>query len=122
MGNPHPYHQVDFLDISIHLKTGKFTFKTFQKELNLYQYLPPSSAHPDSCLKGLIFGNLQRYHKQNSLPEDYYKIAKEFYQCLLARGYDNKTLSPIFMAVGKLIDSKKAHPHLHKKGEMTELL
>jgi hypothetical protein len=42
-----------FLDLEITIKDNKLTTKTFQKPMNLYLYIPPSSAHPYSCFQGL---------------------------------------------------------------------
>ena len=42
--------------------------------MNLYLYLCPSSAHPPGVLKGLIFGSLRRYWRQNSDIKDYKHI------------------------------------------------
>jgi hypothetical protein len=39
--------------------------------LNLYLYIPPLSAHPTSCFKGFITGEILRYWNQNSNKEDF---------------------------------------------------
>jgi hypothetical protein len=46
----------------IYIKISKIVTATFQRDLNLYLYLPPLSAHPPSCLKGLFNGELYRYN------------------------------------------------------------
>jgi hypothetical protein len=61
-----PSKQTNFLDLTIHLQQSKITTSTYQKELNLYLYIPPLSAHPSSCFKGLINGEIFRYWTQNS--------------------------------------------------------
>ena len=38
--------EVDFLDLTLRIEDGRIVSKTFQKPLNLYLYLPPSSSHP----------------------------------------------------------------------------
>ena len=48
---------VDFLDLTIQNSNTKLTTATFQKDMNLFLYIPPASAHPRST----ILGNLQHY-------------------------------------------------------------
>jgi len=45
-----PSDHTTFLDLEIGIQDQRLTFKTNQKEHNLYLYIPPSSAHPYSCL------------------------------------------------------------------------
>jgi hypothetical protein len=61
-----PSKQVNFLDLIINLDKSTISFSTYKKPLNLYLYIPPLSAHPNSCLKGLIKGELQRYWTLNN--------------------------------------------------------
>jgi hypothetical protein len=68
---------------------------TFQIEMNLYLYIPPLSAHPPSCLKGLITGELQRYWLQNSRT-DFQRILVKFIERLTERGHTIESLKPIF--------------------------
>jgi hypothetical protein len=65
-----------FLDIKITLDMNqRFSFWTFQKDMNLYLYIPPASAHSPNMLKGLIYGCLQSYKTTNSDPCNYVKFA-----------------------------------------------
>jgi hypothetical protein len=41
--------QTNFLDLYVSVKEKSIVFSTYQKPLNLYLYIPPSSAHPTSC-------------------------------------------------------------------------
>jgi len=89
---------VTFLDLSIVLTINRqIKTKTFQKDLNLYLYIPAHSAHPPGCLKGIIFGELRRYWNQNSDTKDYIHIAGQFYKRLLARGFRSKQINPLFL-------------------------
>lgn len=88
---------VDFLDLTITIVNGKIEFKTYQKPLNLYQYIPPQSAHPPGMLKGLIIGNVGRYYIQNTHLEDYKSIVLAFYHRLRDRGYTHEKLEPLFI-------------------------
>ena len=56
-----PSHTVNFLDVTLTLKNGTIETTTFQKEQNLYLYLPPSSCHPHGTIKGTIYGLIGRY-------------------------------------------------------------
>jgi len=97
---------VNFLDITITIeKNGKISTKTFQKPTNLHLYIPPSSAHPPGVLRSLIFGNLQRYWKQNTYVADFVDIAKQFANRLIARGYEKRNIEQIFTEAAKKLDN-----------------
>jgi len=70
----------NFLDLHINIVQDQIQTKTFQKELNLYLYIPPTSAHPSSCFKGLITGELIRYWTQNTQEKDFIHITQLFIQ------------------------------------------
>ena len=54
--------EVNFLDLTITiLPDMSIVTKTYQKDMNLYLYLPKLSAYPPSSLKGLVTGNLISY-------------------------------------------------------------
>ena len=83
---------IDFLDVTIYKDTS-FPFtnildvKTFQKKLNLYQYLHFSSEHPRSVFKAFIKGECIRYIKTNYTEESYIATVFSFRKCLLRRDY-----------------------------------
>jgi hypothetical protein len=78
----------------IRMQDQRLTFKTYQKEYNLYLYIPPSSAHPYSCFKGLIYGEVSRYWCQNQ-PNDFINIMTSFIQRLMECGHTSKDIIPI---------------------------
>jgi hypothetical protein len=97
---------VNFLDLSITINSSnKIEISTYQKEMNLHLYIPPSSAHPPSCLKGLITGKLFRYKKQNN-KEDFVNIATSFLERMAARGHKIDNLTPLFHEAAVSIDKK----------------
>jgi len=57
---------------------GQLHTKTYHKALNLYLYIPPISAHPQSCFKGLITGEIIRYWKLNSNQKDFIYVTQLF--------------------------------------------
>jgi hypothetical protein len=82
-----------FLDLNITLGTdGSFSFKTYKKELNLHLYIPAVSAYSPDTLKGMIYGNLQRYWRQNKKHEDYISMVQAFGNHLTNRGHDITTI------------------------------
>ncbi|KAL7551574.1 hypothetical protein ACHAWF_014758 [Thalassiosira exigua] len=44
-----------FLNLTLSIDANQITTKTFQKSINLYQYFPPSLAHPPCMMKRIIF-------------------------------------------------------------------
>jgi hypothetical protein len=99
----------NFLDLQIDIIEGCIQTKTYQKELNLYLYIPPQSAHPTSCLKGLITGELIRYWSQNTQEEDFINITQLFIQRLMQRGHRIEDLIPTLQAAASTIDSIKGN-------------
>jgi hypothetical protein len=79
--------------------------------MNLYLYIPPLSAHPPSCLKGLIAGEMRRYWLQNS-PKGYESILLEFIKRLLNRGHTLASLTPILTQAAQILD--KNHNQISK--------
>jgi hypothetical protein len=61
------------LDLTITINSEyRIQTKTYQK-MNLYQYIPPTSAHPPKMKKGIVCGLIRQYklQNQNTLPSDY---------------------------------------------------
>jgi len=103
-----PSNKTVFLDLQIELKNGMVYTNTYQKHLNLYLYIPPRSAHPPSCLKGLISGELRRYWLQNS-QSDFTTILTKFIQRLIDRGHSLTDLTPIFHQAAIKINNTELH-------------
>ena len=101
------------LDLTLTVEHGDIWSKTFQKALNLYLYLPPSSAHPPSCFKGLIIGEIGRYWRQCSRPDDFVKITALFIKRLRARGHRAANLLPLVReAASHIMRSEEKSPEL----------
>ena len=81
-----PSKSVDFLDLTVEIENGSFVTRTYQKPINLYQYITPNSAHPPWMIKGMVMSMLRNYYRQNSKREDYWDISMKFYHRLKARG------------------------------------
>lgn len=95
-----------FLDLTISLHNNYIETKIYEKELNLYLYLPPHSCHPPGTLKGLIFGFAHRAHSLCTNPTDRMPFMRKSYCRLLARGYRAQIIRPLFLeAIHKVFDS-----------------
>ena len=100
-----PSNTTTFLDLELTINHQKIYTKTFQKPLNLYLYIPPHSAHPQSCFKGFITGEILCYWRQNMDTEDYIQITSLFIQRLLQRGHSLSNILPIIQAATQHIDN-----------------
>ena len=83
---------VDFLDVTVSLQqTGNgewsFTCQTYQKPLNLYQYVHATSYAPRSQLKALITCECIRYARTCTDTACFYHMVTLFTQRLTRRGY-----------------------------------
>ena len=87
-----PSTSVDFLDLTLTIEDHRITTKTFQKRLNLYQYIMPSSNHSPRMMKGIIFSLVKTYFHQNSHTHDYLLMCKKLFQRHVNRGWDRSTL------------------------------
>ncbi len=115
-----------FLDLQITIVSTLSTpptlkFKTYQKPLNLYLYIPPHSAHPPGTLRSLIHGLLRKYWLQNSDKSDFQDIIKLLFKRLCARGHKPEYLYPLFLHAASVIDSKSTphHPPSHSTAPNT---
>jgi hypothetical protein len=101
-----PSLHTHFLDLKISVQNQKIITSTYQKEMNLYLYIPPLSAHPNSYFKGLIHGELKRYWLQNS-PNEFIQLVTKFIERLLAMGHTIDNLIPILKQAANKIDSNR---------------
>lgn len=90
-----------FLDLIIYRSlsfniTGKWSSRLYQKPQNKYLYLPPNSYHAKSIFPAYISAELKRYRILCSEDIYYNKSVTDFYQRLLARGYNSTYLDKLF--------------------------
>jgi len=88
---------VKFLDLMLSFNSkGEVTTRTNIKDLNLHLYIPGTSAHPPGMLKGLVFGRLLKYSKQNTDHSDFKFFTVSLFQNLMRRGYRHHQLKDVF--------------------------
>ena len=101
---------MDFLDLTISIEQGQIVTKTFQKEMNLYQYISPSSNHPPKMINGIIFSLLRTYMRQNTREADYQSVALKLFHRHAARGWNRVLLKDIILKADKKIRQQLKNP------------
>ena len=94
----HSPSSIDFLDLTIYKGfsfaiTNILDTKTFQKQLNLYQYLHFTSSHPQNIFKAIIKGECIRYVRTNTTYETYATTVHNFKKRLRKRKYPNTLIN-----------------------------
>ena len=98
-----PANSVDFLDLTILIENNKIVTWTYQKALNLYQYISPMSNHLPKSMQGIIFSLLKNYKKQNSFEKDYLAMVLKLFTRHMRRAWSRTKMKEIiFLADAKL--------------------
>ena len=87
---------VDYLNVTILIHKGNINFNLFEKQLNLYLYIPPLSAQPPRVLTGMVMDNCHRIYTLVSDADDRGKHLTNFFNRLTRRGYQQGTLLLLF--------------------------
>ena len=99
--------EVIMLDLRVRIQDGTLKTTTFQKELNLYAYVPHHSAHLPGFLHTLVISQLTRYYKQCSAVADYeHLFACLFLKRLMNRGYKYNDIKPFFCKAARRLDDR----------------
>jgi hypothetical protein len=87
-----------FLDVQLNRNPydGKIWTSVFQKQLNKYMYLTPTSTHAPHMFSGFIKGELTRYARLCSTSFTYEATKRLFKNRLIQRGYSRTFINPIF--------------------------
>lgn len=87
-----------FLDLQVYRDPFNKTIQTtvYQKPLNKYHYISPSSCHEPNMFSGFIKGELTRYARLSSTVFAYEQVKRKFRARLIARGYKRAFIDKIF--------------------------
>ena len=88
--------QVTFLDLQVILESNRIIFKIYEKELNLYLFIPPSSAHSPNVQQSLVSGGIKRILDLTTRLCDQKAALCKFFKRLCIRGYSQKSLLRLF--------------------------
>ena len=93
---------VNFLDLTLKIVHSSVKIKNVTKAMNLYLYIPQTSAHPLGMIKGVIFSLVKNFKHQNLEKTDYIKMVTLLFRRLIARGWSFDYLLTIFIDADKL--------------------
>ena len=102
-----PSRSANFLDMTLTIVNGKIVSRTYQKAMNLHLYIPPSSEHPPSCIKGTIYSLVQRYFSQNTRQEDFAYFVGLLYYRLLQRGWNRASVRELIQEATAKAETKQ---------------
>ena len=77
---------MNFLDLTISIERSRISTKTYQKDLNLYQYIMPQSNHLPRMMKGIIYSLMRNYKRQSTTYIDYKEMATKLFYHHINRG------------------------------------
>lgn len=112
-----PSNTVNFMDLTISIVDGRFETTLYEKEMNLYLYIPPHSSHPRGVFTGLVFGQVLRIRRLCSKTDDADMKIGQFFTRLLARNHTGETLEPLFRRA-----EENAANYLHRSPEQHEAI
>ena len=104
---------VNFLDLTISIGPSQTIItKTYQKPINLYQYLPPHSAHAPTIMKGVAYSLLKQYKRQNTLESDYIHFCRLLFIRHVQRGWDRAIMKNYILKADARLRSTNSTPVL----------
>ena len=98
------------MDLTISIENELIVTKTFQKAMNLYQYLSPMSNHPPKMIKSIIYSLLKTYKNQNTYSKDYLDVATKLFKRHAARGWDKTVLKRMILESNTKLERKQLPP------------
>ncbi len=87
------------MDLNIQIENGKFFTRLFEKEMNLFLFLSPMTAHPPGMLKSLVIGMVICIVHLTTYCTEAQSDVQNFFDHLCARGYPRKGLAQLFRMV-----------------------
>lgn len=88
--------KVDFMDMTISINKNKIETTLYEKPSNHHLFIPPHSCHPPGLLPGIVHGMIFRIHTLCTAKDDITERIREFLHQLQRRGYQARTLRPLF--------------------------
>jgi hypothetical protein len=115
-------YETNFLDLQITIR-GNGTISTclFEKQQNLYLYLPSTSCHPPGNLRSLISGMIYRTLRLTSEVPKQKQELHRLYHRLAARGYRRSLIQNSINATYRRLSAARAHTTSKPKTNMARI-
>ena len=99
-----PSDIVIFLDMEVYKNAdNKLSVREYQKPGNPHLYVPSSSAHPPGQLKSIVYSQIKRLRKINTLQSDFDKSVTKFTMQLWKRNYPIEKINEhVYNAINNL--------------------
>ena len=92
-----PSRRVNSFDLTISIENETIVTETYQKVMNLYQYLSPMSNHPPGMITGIIYSLLKTYKNQSTHLEDYLGVVVKLFNRRAARDWSKTVLKRMIL-------------------------
>ena len=103
-----PAKYAHFLDVQLNVRQNQIVTKIYEKEENLYTYLPPHSCHSPGVTYGSIYGGIKRIFELTSSPADIHTDVNKFFQRWLRQGHDEEKTRYLFNKAMKVYSLRKS--------------
>ena len=97
--------KLECMDLTISIQEYRITNTLFEKQLNLYLYIPPHAAHPQGVNNGIICGQIHLITNLCNEKDDHKSLIRKFCRRLIKRGYNRQNILPMFEK--SILHSKK---------------
>ena len=83
---------IDFLDLHVTIQNCNLQYSVFFKDTDGHLVLPPSSHHPSSTFKGLLYGEIFRFASHSSTHSDFVNSLRIVTPIWRAQGYSRVSI------------------------------
>jgi len=115
-----------FLDIAAAIQDNKLVTKVYQKPINKYLYLKPTTNHAQIVLKNFLLQEFKRYRLLCTTDKAYNNIARLFIERLQQRAYNIQYITtnilPQIPPRAEILDNIRKKPSKKESGKSTPIL
>lgn len=115
-----------FLDLDISIRDNKMITKVYQKAINKYLYLKPTTCHAQNVIKNFILQEFNRYRLICTEDNDYKRMVQLFTERLVKRAhnvrYITRTILPLVPTRDQLLNQIRTKAPLNQPDKLTPII